>query len=148
MFKKFLKEKNAEKSLIGRFKFFFAGLLSDSFKVLVRDFLRNKIIRWTLFLSLGFNLANWLALRIFIEPVDLPIILHYNVYFGVDIFGNWKEAFFSPAIGLTILLINSSLALFFYNNKERIIGHILLLSSLMIQLLMLIYSISLIVINY
>lgn len=124
--------------MIAKFKFFFNE----------NEYLKNKIVFWLLFFSILVNLANWIILKIFIQPVDLPIILHYNVYFGVDIFGNWKETFFSPAIGLILLLINFILASYFYKNKERVASYLLLIAALMIQCGMLVYSVSLIVINY
>lgn len=126
------------KNLIAKFKFFFNE----------NEYMRNRIVFWLLVFSLTINLANWLALKIFVQPVDLPIILHYNVYFGVDILGSWKEVFFSPAIGMILFLVNFLLAAYFYKSKERIISYLLLIAALMIQCGMLIYSISLIVINY
>lgn len=112
------------------------------------SYVKNSVTLWLLALSVFSNVCNWTALLIFIKPVDLPVILHYNVYFGVDMIGNWKETFVSPLLGLFIILINFPLALFFYVNKERIASHILMIASLMIQLGLLVYSMSLIIINY
>lgn len=62
--------------------------------------------------------------------------------------GNWKLALFMPLIGLMLLFINISFAHFFYRKKERIASHILLMAGLMIQLSLIIASISVIIINY
>jgi hypothetical protein len=132
------KPKEERKNLIAKFKFFFNE----------NEYLKNKIVFWLIVFSALVNITNWIMLRLFIQPVDLPMILHYNVYFGVDIFGNWKETFFSPIIGLILLLVNAVLGAHFYKNKERVASYLLLIGALMIQCGMLIYSISLIVINY
>lgn len=140
-----LKDEGEKKSLTEKRKFFFNRMLPGS---IFADYLRNSIGAWLVSLSLFFNLVNWIVLKIFIKPFDLPIILHYNVYFGVDIMGDWKESFFSPILGLFLFLINFSLALFFYAKKERIASHLLMISAVLIQLGLLVYSMSLIIINY
>lgn len=144
-----------KKNLTKKFKFFFnrANIFNKEAdrnrnRIKLREFLKNKIIFWLSIFAFIVNAANWLVLMIFIQPVDLPLILHYNVYFGVDIMGNWREVFFSPAIGIVLFIINFLLAFYFYKSRERIISYLLMIGTLMIQCGMLIYSISLIVINY
>ena len=89
-------------------------------KTFIRDFFRNTIVQWLMIATSTVNLANWGALAFFIRKVDFPIILHYNVYFGVDIIGNWWETYFLPAAGTVIFAVNVLLAYFFYQRKERI----------------------------
>ncbi len=98
-----------------------------------QDFFKNSIIHWFIIISFLLNFICWGVLLFFIRPVDFPIILHYNVYFGVDMIGDWWQAYFLPLITLIITLINTVLAYFFYKNKERIISYILLLASLLSQ---------------
>jgi hypothetical protein len=129
--------KKNPKGLISRFKLFFK-----------QEFFRNKVVLWMVISSVVLNIANWLLLGWFIRPVDYSIILHYNVYFGVDIIGNWKAVFVLPGIGLLLFFINSFLALYFYRKLERIACHILLMASLMMQMSLLIASLSVILINY
>lgn len=125
------------KSLIVKFRLFFA-----------QEFFQSQIARWLLLLGALANLTDWIALKIFIRPVDFPIILHYNVFFGVDMLGSWKEVFILPFIGLILLLVNGFLALHLYKRKERIASYLLLMAALMIQLSLLVASISIIIINY
>lgn len=113
-----------------------------------QEFFQSRVVIWLLVLSLVANIANWIILKIFVKAVDFPIILHYNVYFGVDMFGNWKRVFILPLMGLILLLVNLSLSLYFYKNKERIASHVLLMATLMIQLSLVVASASLIIINY
>lgn len=115
---------------------------------LAHDFFQNNIVRWLSGMSLVVNLAIWIGLKVFIKPVDLPIILHYNVYFGVDMLGNWTQVFILPVLGLILFLINFSLAIHFYEQKERIASHILLMATMMLQLSLLVAAISVIIINY
>lgn len=113
-----------------------------------REFFKNRIILWIISLSLFLNSANWLAIWYFVEPVDFPIILHYNVYFGVDMTGDWKKIFFLPGMGLLMFFINFFLAFYFFEKSEKIASYILLMAGLMIQTSLIIASFSVILINY
>ncbi|MFA5871351.1 MAG: hypothetical protein WC858_01385 [Parcubacteria group bacterium] len=93
------------------------------------------------------NIALWVALFITIEPTDRDIILHYNIYFGVDAIGSWKNVFFMPGLALALLLINLVLSRFFYY-KERLLAYLFSASALILQLLMVIGIISVIIINF
>ena len=130
-------ENDSKKSLIYKFKLFFN-----------QEFFKNHIVLWLLIFNFLTNLTNWIILAIFINKTQGNIILHYNVYFGVDNLGNWKQSFLAPAIGLFLFLINLSLAFFFYKNKERIASYSLLLASVIIQINLIISSVSVILINY
>lgn len=120
----------------------------ESLAEVSRFFLKNRIIFWLSISSFLANLAGWIVPLIFIKPIDKNIILHYNVYFGVDMTGRWQQVFFLPGIGLAVLLLNSALALFFYAKKERIASHILIMTSFMAQISLLIAIITVIMINY
>jgi hypothetical protein len=141
-----IKEKNNKQTegLTYRIKLFFKARIFRKFE----DFLRNPIIFWLLMPSLFFNIANWIVLAVFIKPIDKTIILHYNVYFGVDSMGHWSQAYIMPSIGLILLVINLFLADYFYLEKERVASYILLMSALMAQLSLLVASASIILINY
>jgi len=112
------------------------------------EYFQSSIAVWLIILSLVANLANWLILKIFIRPIDLPIILHYNVYFGVDMMGNYKEVYVLPLIGIILLLINLFLSKYLYEKKERIASYLLMMAALMIQLALIVSSVSVIIINY
>lgn len=125
------------KSLTGRFKLFFKN-----------PFFKDKINLWLIILALATNIINWAILFIFLKPATENIILHYNVYFGVDMTGRRNLAFIMPGIGLILIIINSYLAKYFYRNKEIIAGYILLIAALMAQLSLIIATFSVIIINY
>ena len=124
------------------------GLILNLKSFFVQEYFRNIIIVWLLILSLAANMANWIILKLLIQPVDFPIILHYNVYFGVDLRGNYWQVFGIPLIGLFLFLINGLLSLKTYQGGERIASYLLLMAALMIQINLIVYSLSVILINY
>jgi hypothetical protein len=126
-----------KKSLNRKIKLFFG-----------QEYFQSQIIRWLLFLSILFNGVIWAVLKFFSHPEGSSIILHYNVYFGVDSIGAPQEVFMLPIIGLIVFLVNVVLAFYFYAKKERIASYVLLLSALMVQLSLLISAIGVIIINY
>jgi len=150
-----LKEKISLKEKI---RYFFALLLKNKFfnnifKKILRqgitsEFLRNPLAQWLLIMSLFVSVANWVTLAFFIRPVDFPIVLHYNVYFGVDIIGSWWQVYFLPLTGAVIFLTNAVLAHFFYRNKERIVSYVLLFAALAVQVGITIAEVGIILINY
>jgi hypothetical protein len=113
-----------------------------------QEFFRNPLIQWVLIITLFLAVANWIGLIIFIRPVDLPIVLHYNVFFGVDLIGNWKEIYLLPIVGDIFFIINFILAYIFYGQKERIASYLFLLASLFVQFGIAIASASVILMNY
>lgn len=126
----------------------FGGLKSKFRLFFHQEYFRNHIVAWLIIASFIANLASWLTIKIFLKPVDFPIILHYNVYFGVDMVGDWRQTYWLPIIGLALFLVNLFLALHFYRQKERIASYLLLIGALMIQLSLVVASVSIIIINY
>ncbi len=52
------------------------------------------------------NAVTWLAILIWLDHSQAVTILHYNIYFGPDVFGNWSELLFLPAIALVVSIID------------------------------------------
>jgi hypothetical protein len=113
-----------------------------------KDYWKNRVVVWLLALGFVANLANWIILAVFIKISGSTIILHYNVYFGVDVMDRPGWVFILPGVGLTLLLINNFLAMYFYANKERIASYVLLSAAFMAQLALQIAALSVIIINY
>ncbi len=133
---KFINEANKQ-GLKAKVRHFFA-----------HQFFRNPLVHWTLIAAAFLNVANWIFLAIFIHPVDYELILHYNVYFGIDITRPWWEAYYIPAVGSIFLLVNISLAYYFYLQKERIASYLLLLTSIMVEAGLIIASAAVVIINH
>ncbi len=129
--------KDEENGSVNRFKLFFQ-----------EGFFSSKFALWFLAVGLFINLAGWISIWIFIDQTAQKIILHYNVYFGVDIKDDPKKVYFLPLIALIIYLLNFLLAFYFYRKRERIATYILLIASLMVQFTVAISIASIILINY
>lgn len=111
-------------------------------------FSQNTIVRLLFVLSAVLIGVSIGLLAYFVRPSEASLVLHYNVYFGVDLLGIWWQAYVLPLIALFFLVVHSFLAKRFYEQSERIACYLLLLSSGMLSSGVLIGSISIAFINY
>lgn len=111
-------------------------------------FFRNVIVQVLLGLSGLFNVVVWLVLILAVSSEREVIILHYNVYLGVDMIGTYWQIFFVPSIGILFLAVNTALGRFLYASQERIAAYMLLLAGLMIEFGILIAAVSIALVNY
>jgi hypothetical protein len=93
------------------------------------SFLENAFIKNFLLGSGLFLVAGWGILLYFIRPRETPLILHYNVYFGVDLLGSWWQAYLLQGVATVLLFLHIFLAYSFYQRKDRFASYILLLAS-------------------
>lgn len=94
------------------------------------SFFRNPLVLSTISASVLLLLGSFITVFFFIyRGAREVIILHYNVYFGIDIIGSPWQAFVVPGAPLIFFLINLILARAFYGVRERVISHILLFSA-------------------
>lgn len=129
------------------FSNFFSKFKDRTKRFFWHGFWTDPVIFFSIALALLANIGLWVALFWTAVPTDSPIILHYNIYFGVDVVGNWKSLFFMPTLALGMLLLNLGLARFFYY-KERLIAYLFAGTALILQLLMAVGVISAILINF
>lgn len=87
-------------------------------KLFSNEFFASELVHWVFIGSLIINIGNWGLIMFFMKPVDFLLILHYNVYFGVDVIGPWWQLYFLPLIGIIILGINTILGYLFYQKKN------------------------------
>jgi len=87
-------------------------------------------------------------LAYFVHPSDAILVLHYNVYFGVDLLGLWWQAYVLPLLGLFFVLMHALLARRLYNETERIASYLLLFSSSVLSCGLLVATVSIAFINY
>src|SRR3989344_6114574 len=106
----------------------------------------NRLIKFNLLFSLLVNILVWLILVRLIRNFSESIIFHYNIYFGVDLLGNWYEIFWLPASGLFIIFLNFILASLF-SEKEKIISYFLVSASSLVQVLIFLASLPVIFIS-
>lgn len=114
-----------------------------------RSFLENNVIRLLLGLS-GFVLLVLAGILIFFfRPSEVLTVLHYNVYFGVDLLGAWWQMYILPGVALVFVFVNMWLSYHFYERRrERIIAYLLLLGVLMLLSGVTIGCIAMAYINY
>ncbi|MDQ1284382.1 MAG: hypothetical protein QG620_730 [Patescibacteria group bacterium] len=133
-----------KKSLARRIKLFLGSKISLEKK----EFFQKPIVYWLIIAGIVANAVNWGVLAFLIKQEVSDIILHYNVYFGVDATGGPQKIYIMPLTGLALFFINLFLATEFYAKQERIASYLMLAAALMIQLSLLIASTSIIIINY
>ncbi|MFH0988363.1 MAG: hypothetical protein V1763_03245 [Parcubacteria group bacterium] len=114
---------------------------------------KNKFMLISTAIGVLANLGAWILILIRLRPIlsSLPpdqsfIPLHYNIYFGVDLFGQWQRIFIMPGIGLAILIINAILALSLFN-KKKMLAYLLTGIAGAIQIFVLIATVLVILIN-
>ncbi len=139
----------------------------ESFFLKIYHFISPKKNPLFLLVLIGFflNLAGGFLLYNFIEPSDYGIILHYNSFLGIDELVNLRENYyrlFIPSMaGMAIIIINTILAVMMsWQNKNlkdkgnkntlivrRISFYFLLSSSILVQLVILVYILAVIRVN-
>ncbi len=88
-------------------------------------------------LSLGLLILTALAVYLKVAEIATPLIVHFDIYEGIDFLGNRIDIFNILIITLIILLINFILAVFFFD-RQRFLSFVFAYVSLAISILILI----------
>lgn len=101
------------------------------------DFFHSKVY---IGITVLLNLLSWISVVfINLKAGDGPLILHYNVDFGVDLIGFEEDLFIIPLLGLSIFLINLILLTVFARwENAKFLSHFLFTVSLLVNLFLLI----------
>jgi len=121
-------------------------LLSGCKIIVARPYWKDKQIMAILFLSVLLNVFIWIFLLQNQKENTYPIILHYNLFFGVDYLGNYEKIYLIPLSGLIIIIINLILGHLLYL-KEKLAAYFLVFIIFIIQIFLLINSYLIIKIN-
>ena len=105
----------------------------------LRPYWRHKEIARILFLSALINVIMWLYLFHNRIESDYPVILHYNLFFGVDAQGSYDAVFMLPLAGMAIFLLNAWLGQFFHK-IERLASYLLTVNILLIHIMLMLAS--------
>ncbi len=100
-------------------------------------------------ISLVINFGIWAFLYMKFSRLGSSgdiIPLHYNIYFGVDLVGEWKKVFVVPLAGAFFILINFLVSDIVYL-RDRVIGYFLAGTGLFIQIILLGASFMVVMIN-
>lgn len=114
----------------------------------IKQFFKNNLLVTIFGTSFFLAIFNFLFSFYFVGKLNNLVILHYNVYLGVDLMGEKNQIYLIPLVGFAFGGANLILAIYFFLKKERMLSHILSLATLIIQLGVSVASGSLILINY
>ena len=95
---------------------------------------RQPVVWLPVSLTVLGNVATWLALFLGIPRTDDLVVLHYNIFFGVDLLDTWAKLFLLPGTALGIALVNGILAGILLA-RNPFLAKVLLWSSLLLQVI-------------
>lgn len=121
-------------------------ILKKIFPSRLRFFFKDGLILGLFIPALFLNIASWLSLLWQINAKHASFFLHYTVYFGVDWTGPWYQIFFVPLLSLLILLGNFIAAFIAYRSR-KMISYLLVLAAAFVQVLAVLQSVLLILMN-
>ena len=86
-------------------------------------------------LLITFIIPFW---RLYPEIATKPAVpLHYNIHFGVDLFGAWWRVFMPSMVGLAILIVNFVLSAVYWKTRKMLSYYALLTTPVLITFLIL-----------
>jgi len=107
---------------------------------------KNKLVGLNFVISFILNLLLWIFLYWQVQPQVDPIVLNYNIYFGISLIGPWWHVFLWPLTGLVIWLINLILILI-WSKKNQLLATFLSWTTILIQLLLIVVGIFVVMLN-
>ena len=106
-----------------------------------KNFFSKRTVFWSIVVTLSLNYYIWYIINYYVDFSKSSHVLHYNIYFGIDLLGPSLNLFFIPVIGLLVFLINLIFSFFVYNPKKNslLLSYFLLYTSLFINLELVMY---------
>lgn len=115
----------------------------------VKIFFRKTWVMIPTIFSFLINISIWIIIYSIIDFQKTTHVLHYNFYFGIDYLNDTKYILFAPLLGLFFILLNFILGYYYNLKKESVVlPYILASSSVFLNMLMLIYLLKIISIEY
>ncbi len=112
-------------------------------------FFQNIISQVFIGAALLFNAVAWALPLVFVSRERDIVILHYNVYFGVDLVGFYWQLLIPAALGLVFLAAHVALSAFLYNRaKDRVAAYLLLLGAAFVEFSVAVAAGALSLVNY
>jgi hypothetical protein len=112
-----------------------------------QQFLRRPFVWSTVGAAALINLATWVLLLVNLSTHSGNIVLHYTVYFGVDLVGSWERSLLIPAFGLLLLAFNTAVAKAFLDTQRMFSAFFLVLTPIF-ELLLLFAAIFIVLANF
>jgi hypothetical protein len=96
------------------------------------------------------NIVTWITAKYIAVVVDADqIALHYSVGFGIDYYGDTNQIYVIPFLGLVVILLNFALYSLISSYKDKnFIAHVLFASALVVNIVLLIATYSVYIINF
>ena len=112
----------------------------------LKDPFHNRTIGIGLLVAMIINLGAWVVLYLYIKPSLDPIYLHYNIYFGIDLIGEWYKIYIIPLSGLLIILVNYLAGVILYPSN-RVLSKLVVLFAVPVNIFLTLASVLLAFIN-
>ena len=109
--------------------------------------LKDRVVFWSFVIGLLLNLLLWAFLIYRVRPQLEPLLLHYNIFLGIDLIGPWWKMYFIPGLGSGILVFNFILGWMLFL-KEKILSYFLFIAFALLQVFLIVSTIFIILINY
>lgn len=111
----------------------------------------DRVVQLTFIVSVVLNLLVWILLYVKISPYAYltefgTIPLHYNLYFGIDVFGKWYAVFAMPIVGALIIVVNNILAYLLYQ-REPLASRVFVYAQAVLSLIIFAASIFVVLLN-
>lgn len=114
--------------------------------IILKSYWHDNYVVLALLSSAILNIANWIYLILNRIDGDYPVILHYNLFFGVDFLGNYSLAFLIPFAGVLVFVLNALLGHLFYKG-EKLAAYILTINIFIMQCFLLLASYLIVEVN-
>jgi len=96
------------------------------------------------------NLLNWLSSILLYRSLGNELtVLHYNIDFGIDLVGHRGELFVNPVLGLSFIILNLALLLFFVRHKHyKFMSYLLWPTAILANIFLLLAALGVYLINF
>lgn len=111
-----------------------------------KPYWKNNIIKNTLAASMLANAFIWFLLVQNKRNNDYPVILHYNMFSGVDYLDSYDKIYLIPFVGSVVIALNMILGYSLYA-KKRLASYFLSLNAILVQVFLILASYFLIRVN-
>ncbi len=106
----------------------------------MKSYGKSKVFRFAILPSIALVAGATALIYYFLFPEaaeQIAVPLHYNIHFGVDRYGSWRQLFTIPFIGLFILLFNLGLAGYLWT-RDKMLSVTLSVATLIMQVLLIV----------
>lgn len=122
---------------------------TGQYRVAMSDFFFRKTTYIYLGIALFINGICWFLAIVSKRSLgDSLAILHYNVIFGIDKIGTPASLYQLPLIGLILIIGNFLVSVLLVRKREQAPGHLLLITSIIGNVILLISTYLLYIINF